>query len=286
MKNFSFNTIRNITFIFAATAIVVLAGNMTREAAAGGTRAGDGGLFDRLFGSDQIVNGFLAGAKAPVPLATPVTENAPQATETWSGGDANDAFWTSNDNWAGIGGAGAGDDLVFPQTAARKANTNDFGFNTSFNSLTFNGTDYVINGTAGNGISIILVNGMTVNVTAAGTMPRFIPNMFLGNAQTWTSNNGFVELDGAVNLQTFNLTLTGAGNHRFDGTMSSDGVGADLTKNGSGVAIMNGLIYMAFPFPFLIHSLSNCNSWVKPLMYNSSGTSGIAIRTADVLKRL
>src|SRR5688572_4000265 len=150
------------------------------------------------------------------------------STETWSGGDSNDSLWTSNDNWAGIGGAGAGDDLVFPASAARKTNTNDFDVNTSFNSLTFNGTGYVISGN-----QIILADGITNN-PGAGTAPIFNPNILLSADQTFNSVSNHVELNGVVNLNGFRLTLDGAGDHRFDGQI----VGANdlIVKNGSGTA--------------------------------------------------
>lgn len=68
------------------------------------------------------------------------------STETWSSGDSNDANWTSNDNWAGIGGADADDDLSFPAGAAQLASFNDFPINTWFNSLTFSGAGYSVTG--------------------------------------------------------------------------------------------------------------------------------------------
>src|SRR5439155_17812670 len=80
------------------------------------------------------------------------------STETWTGGAIFDSNWTSNGNWSGIGGASADDDLVFPATAARKSNTNDFDANTNFNSLKFTGTGYVFNGNP-----IFLADGITNN---------------------------------------------------------------------------------------------------------------------------
>ena len=100
MKNFSFKTIGNITLI----AIVLIAAQTANAADS---------LFDKLFGSNEIVNSFLAEARIGGSLIIAQPDDlAPLAVETWSGGDSNDNLWTSNDNWAGIGGAGAGDDLV------------------------------------------------------------------------------------------------------------------------------------------------------------------------------
>ena len=57
MRNFNFRTIRNITFVFAA---VLLISGLTADA-----RAADS-LFDRLFGSNEIVTSFLAGTEIVV----------------------------------------------------------------------------------------------------------------------------------------------------------------------------------------------------------------------------
>src|SRR6476661_7105654 len=67
------------------------------------------------------------------------------ATKEWSGSDLNDSNWTSNNNWAGIGGAAPNDDLVFSNDShvQRLTNINDFPLNTNFNSLTFQMGGYV-----------------------------------------------------------------------------------------------------------------------------------------------
>src|SRR5262245_34741912 len=80
------------------------------------------------------------------PLGEFLEDRRVLSTETWSGGDNNDNLWTSNDNWAGVGGAGADDDLVFPAGAGRPATFNDFPTNTRFGSLTFNGSGYSVTG--------------------------------------------------------------------------------------------------------------------------------------------
>jgi fibronectin-binding autotransporter adhesin len=152
------------------------------------------------------------------------------AIETWSGEDNNDSNWTSNDNWTGIGGAGAGDDLVFPESAARKTNTNDFDVNTSFRSLTFTGNGYSITGN-----QIILTNGITNN-PGSGAAPVFGPNILLSADQTFTSSSNHVELNGVVNVQSFDLTLSGSGDHRFDGLVAKTSDAGKILKNGSGTA--------------------------------------------------
>src|SRR6476646_7381705 len=83
-----------------------------------------------------ILNAVVLSLGADLPLEA--------GTFTWTGNENSNAFWKSNNNWNGIGGAGPNDDLIFPASAIQKTNTNDFTLNTNFNSLTFTGRDYVI----------------------------------------------------------------------------------------------------------------------------------------------
>jgi len=98
MKNYSFRTIGNITLI----AIVLIAAQTANAAS----------FYDRLFGSNEIINEFIAQAQIGGTLNLPAIDDAPQATETWTGGDNNNSNWTTNSNWTGIGGAGPGDGRV------------------------------------------------------------------------------------------------------------------------------------------------------------------------------
>ena len=127
--------------------------------------------------------------------------------------------------------AGPGDDLIFPDSAARKTNTNDFAANTEFRSLTFTGSDYVISGN-----QISLTNGIVTNLS--GIVPIFNPNIQMTASQTFNSVASQVTLNGVVNLQSFNLTLTGAGNHRFDGQIAA--TTGDLFKQGNGTVSLGG----------------------------------------------
>src|SRR5262245_57843379 len=69
---------------------------------------------------------FVLVAAANKIYVSASTGNAVFSQKTWSGGSGSEDTWTVNANWAGIGGAGPGDDLVFPENAARKTNSNDF----------------------------------------------------------------------------------------------------------------------------------------------------------------
>ena len=116
MKKLKFRTIRNITFVFVT---VLLVSGLTQDA-----RAADS-LYDRLFGSNEIVTSFLADAEIVVLPNSTDDDLAPLATETWSGlaTPPNVNLWTANDNWVGVGGAGPDDDLIFPPGGARQGNT-------------------------------------------------------------------------------------------------------------------------------------------------------------------
>ena len=61
---------------------------------------------------------------------------------TWDGSSSN--LWNVAANWDTL--PQAGDDLVFPASASNKSNSNDFAADTSFNSITFNGSGYTLAG--------------------------------------------------------------------------------------------------------------------------------------------
>src|SRR5262245_66686522 len=72
-----------------------------------------------------------------------VAARADATTRTWTG--TNSGNWSDGGNWSG-GTPVAGDDLVFPAAASNKTNTNDYPAGTSFNSITFTGSDYYLTG--------------------------------------------------------------------------------------------------------------------------------------------
>ena len=206
----------------------------------GSTTANAGSLFSTFFGSNVSVSELAATFRATLGITG--IDDAPQATKTWSGGDNNNSEWTTNSNWDGIGGAGPNDELVFPQSAARKTNTNNFAVNTNFDELTFTGRSYVIGGN-----QILLGDNLnsfdtavTINVpNGAGNEPVFNPNILLGTFQTWTSQNNFVDFNGVINLNSKFLRLNGAGEHHFNGQI----VGASparIEKQGSGTVTFTG----------------------------------------------
>ncbi len=106
------------------------------------------------------------------------TQSTQAATRTWSGAVSN--LWNTAGNWDTL--PSAGDDLVFPSSASNKSNNNDFAADTSFNSITIQGTGYTLAGnqitlgaggitqtTGTNTISLAIVLGANVTVGVEGT---------------------------------------------------------------------------------------------------------------------
>src|SRR5215831_19984934 len=76
-----------------------------------------------------------------------VTPSVQATLRVWSGGGA-DNFWNTAANWTNNSAPVAGDDLLFPAGSSRLSNSNNFAATTTFNSITFAGSNYVINGNA------------------------------------------------------------------------------------------------------------------------------------------
>ena len=164
-----------------------------------------------------------------------LTGAASAGTKTWSGSDNNDANWTSNGNWAGIGGGRPNDDLIFPAGAARLNNLNNFPVNTSFNSLTFKGRGYVFSGS-----QIFLKNGITIDVpSGSGQPPAFNLNTILDLNQTWKSKSGFINMNGVLNLNGNTLVVDTdlQGSLVLNGLVNGTGV---IEKRGTGGLTING----------------------------------------------
>src|SRR5262245_8274483 len=67
-------------------------------------------------------------------------------TRCWDGGSLLNSNWSTAANWVGdVAPVPGVDDLQFPATAARKANTNDF-VGATFLGLAFTGSNYVLGG--------------------------------------------------------------------------------------------------------------------------------------------
>jgi hypothetical protein len=137
------------------------------------------------------------------------------ATRTWTG-LGGDNFWTTAANWGGTVPV-AGDDLVFPNGAARLTNTNNLTAGTSFKSISITGP---AGGYAISGNDIQLVAGLTADNSATNSVFLFI---VLTASQTFTVSGDRLSL-GPIDLGSHTLTLAGAsGIVELNGVVSGTG---------------------------------------------------------------
>lgn len=147
------------------------------------------------------------------------------AVRTWDGGGA-DNNWGTAANWVGDIAPVAGDDLVFPVSAAKFSTNNNIGvLLTTYGSITIEGGDYTIGGNA-----LRLTNGLRVN---AGTQAiNTIVN--LGDAQTFFGGQNSITTIAVLSVLNFPLTFDGDGAFGI-GIVSGSG---NLTRNGAGGTLL------------------------------------------------
>jgi hypothetical protein len=166
----------------------------------------------------------------------------PTGTSTWSG--ASSSVWSDNGNWSDMPPA-AGNDLVFPATAANLTNVNDLSAGTQFASLTLAGSGYSISGDAigiSNNIEASQPSGLdTVNLPLTLTNPGSVTvdqsgaTLALGGAITGTGGltkggNGILDLNAASGSNVYSGTTTVNGGTLFVNT----------TQPGSPVIVNSG----------------------------------------------
>jgi autotransporter-associated beta strand protein len=155
------------------------------------------------------------------------------ATHIWSGG-GSDNNWSTPGNWGGTVPM-TGDDLVFPNGAAKLSNNNNL-VGGAFNTITFSGPvgGYTISGNA-----IQLSNGITADNTGAGNTLAFA-GITLTAGQTFTVSGDRLYLFAPINLGSNTLTLAIAaspfGIIELHGVISGAG---GIIDNGSGVVFMS-----------------------------------------------
>ncbi len=170
-------------------------------------------------------------------FVAPVAE---AATCTWTGAAAN-ANWNQAGNWSGCSVPSAGDDVIFPDGAARLSNTNNFAATFALRSITFSGTaaGYVLQGNA-----ISLTNGIASNASS-GTN-RVGLTVTLAGSQTFAASTagGTLLLQHQTNgtpviqLAGYALKLTGAGAITGAGVGSITNAGT-LDVTGPGLTSLN-----------------------------------------------
>lgn len=143
------------------------------------------------------------------------------ATKTWTG-NGSDSNWGTGSNWGGTAPV-AGDDLVFPASAAQQATNNNLGIFTQFNTITIEGGTYTFGGNL-----IRLANGIITN----GGTHTFNLAITLSGPQTFNTATGSTTTLLILSVGNFPLTLDGAGTLGI-GLISGSG---SVTKNGAGAA--------------------------------------------------
>ncbi len=159
----------------------------------------------------------------------PLCERATAATLTWTGA-AGDNSIANRLNWSPAQAPLAGDTLIFagatglaPQLAA----------NLSIAGLSFGSTAqaFVLGGA---GIYTVGSGGIANGSTTAKTINNGI---VLGASQAWNAASGSLAFGGAVNLQAFTLTVSGAQGTTITGVISGSGA---LVQNGPGTLALAG----------------------------------------------
>jgi autotransporter-associated beta strand protein len=175
----------------------------------------------------KIRNGILAFTVVSASFIHPA---AHAALHTWSGGGPNPG-WTNAANWGGTAPV-AGDDLLFPPTAAQMNSSNNFPSGTTFNSLIFSGGGYTL---VGNSIAL------NAGIRATNGIDNLIINsLILNSNQTFTINigSGNLYLEGdLINLNGKDLTFDVGSSSVAQVPLVISGAGG-LIKTGPGGAVL------------------------------------------------
>ena len=164
-------------------------------------------------------------------LAT-LVPSAQAGIKFWNG-NVNGNFNNSG-NWSG-GTPVAGDDLIFQANAlvTRLVATNDFNPNRVFNTITFQGSNYVVRGNA-----LLVTNGInSLNSVGPNTVDADVD---VRGSQFWEASGSLATFDfnGDINLNTSTLTVrANTGDFFFSGILSGTG---NLVKTNVGTLRMDG----------------------------------------------
>ncbi len=250
---------------------------------------------------------FFAGMTAPEYLEPRVM----LATDYWTGLSLSTSaafptvysyYWNNSGNWSTLQTGGtpvtpqAGDDLVFPASGVGSfVATNDFFAGTSFDSITFQGSGYLI---AGNAFSIAGTNNNSVGILDIGTnviQPgiTLAPTGPVTNVNFESAGaNTTLQLVGPLNLGTSNqsLTVTGASGTVTSATITNGGAGytanptVSFNNSGTGgtgamaTAIETGGVVTSIN----ITSVGSGYTSAPTITFSASGSSTPAVATASL----
>ena len=198
--------------------------------------------------------------------------NVFSAVKTWDGGGA-DANWTTAANWVGDVAPVAGDDLVFPTTAAQFTTNNNFFILTNFNSITLDGS-YTIGGNPLRIAGSLTVNSGTQTINTA---------ISLSGGQTFTANQVSVTTIAVLSVGGAGLTLDGAGSFGVgiisgSGAIVKNGTGASLLASASGyngsITVNNGIFVVDANIPNSAVTINNPNVTGGTLGLSGFGGTG------------
>jgi autotransporter-associated beta strand protein len=153
------------------------------------------------------------------------------AVRIWTGASPTGGYWRDAQNWGGTAPSPS-DDLVFQATTLRRNNTNDFSAGTTFGSISFSGSNYVIRGN-----DVALTGGIYAQ-QPVGTN-TFTLGVALIENQTFecTVAAAALVLNGTMRLNGLKLTLNAAGRINLSGALTGFG---DVTKTGGGPLLLYG----------------------------------------------
>ncbi len=224
----------------------------------GGLFAVSGNYFQITYtggdGNDVVLTNILAGV--------------------WDGGGV-DANWSTAANWVGDTLPLAGSNLIFPNAAAQKSNTNNFGAGTIFNGILIQGSGYALSG------NLIVLNG---SVTSNGTGNTFGLPVQLG------TNGGFANTIGSTftvsgtidtNSKVLNLNSV-SGTTVVSGQITGSG---SLSTGGSGVVALEGSNSYSGTTQITSGTLAVRNSQALGVA-NGSAASGTSVTGAGATIRL
>ncbi len=148
------------------------------------------------------------------------------ATSTWDG-SAN-TLWTTAANWDALPANNSA--LIFPPGAMRLSNNNDFSNGTAF-AIIFTGSGYTLSGSSVVPIGLSAdqpsgVNTVNLDLALNGVLDIEV-----------TNSGADLNIGGNIDLNTFNLIISGAGETNISGDILGT---AGLTKQDQGILTLSG----------------------------------------------